>query len=392
MHDLGFFRPEQKEVIQMMYGSDAEEYLLLLESLGDFMEKEVEPAAREVDLKAEFPKESMVKLFQQGFTSISFPKDYGGLELPWPVYVAAMEMCGKACASTALSLAIHGTCCEGFRQFASPALKKKYLPDLVSGRKLAGFSLTEPGAGSDARNLRTSAKLYGNTWLVNGTKMFTTNGGYCEVYFVFAKTPKGPSAFIVDGDQAKSSRHIEKLGVRGSVTSEVVFENARVPRENLVGVEGEGLEYAKKMLYGGRVTVAALTVGIAQAAFDKAVKYSKQRTAFGKPISDFEMIKAKLADMLTGINASRLMAYRAARLKDLGKPFESEAAQAKLFATESGLKVCDEAIQIHGGYGYADEFDVHRHWRDARLMTIGEGTSEIMRLLVSKNILGEDDS
>jgi len=221
--------------------------------------------------------------------------------------------------------------------------------------------------------------------------MFTTNGGYCGLYFLFAKTPKGPSAFLVDGDSAKASRHIEKLGCRGSVTSEVVLQNARVPRENLVGTEGQGLEYAKRMLFGGRVTVGSLTVGIAQAAFDKAVNYSKQRSAFGKPISDFEMIQSKLADMFTEINASRLMVYRAARLKAEGRPFESEAAQAKIIATESGLRVCNEAIQIHGGYGYADEFDVHRHWRDARLMTIGEGTSEIMRLIVSKNILAESN-
>ncbi len=389
---MGFYRPEQKEIIDMMYGSAAEEYNLLLESLGDFFEKEIEPTAREIDLKAEFPKENMSKLFQQGFTSISFPKEYGGLELPWPVYVAAMEMCGRACASTALSLAIHGTCCEGLRLFGSPELKKKHLPRMISGEALAGFSLTEPGAGSDARNLRTLARLEGNDWVVNGTKMFTTNGGYCKAYFLFAKTPKGSSAFIVDADRAKSSKHIEKLGCRGSVTAEVVFENTRVPKDNLVGVEGEGFEYAKRMLYGGRVTIGALTVGIAQAAFDKAVKYSKERTAFGQPIANFEMIKEKLALMLTGINASRLMTYRAARLKDLGRPFESEAAQAKLLATESGLDVCNEAIQIFGGYGYADEFDVHRHWRDARLMTIGEGTSEIMKLVISKNILGEPTS
>ncbi len=363
-----------------------------MESLGEFFEEEIEPTARDIDLKATFPKENMSKLFQQGFTSMSFPKEYGGLELPWPVYIAAMEMCGKACASTALSLAIHGTCCEGLRKFGSADLKKKYLPGMVSGKLLGAFSLTEPGSGSDARNMMSQARLDGEEWVVNGTKMFTTNGGYCDVYFLFAKTKKGPSAFLVDGKKAKSSKHIEKLGCRGSVTSEVVFEETRVPKEDLVGVEGEGFEYAKRMLFGGRVTVGALTVGIAQAAFDKAVRYSKQRTAFGKPLSDFEMIKAKMADMLTEINASRLMVYRAARLKDLGRPFESEAAQAKMFATERGLRVCDEAIQIHGGYGYADEFDVHRHWRDARLMTIGEGTSEIMRLVVSKNILGESSS
>ena len=318
---------------------------------------------------------------------MSFPKDMGGLELPWPIYVAAMEMCGKACASTALSLAIHGTCCEGVRQFSNSAQKKEVLPQMISGKKFAGFSLTEPGAGSDARNMKTTARLEGGQWIINGRKMFTTNGGYCDVYFLFAKTPKGPSAFLVDAKQAKSSKHIEKLGYRGSVTAEVVFENAHTPKESLVGTEGEGFEYAKKMLYGGRVTVGAISTGIARAAFDKAVRYSRERTAFGKPISEFEMIQSKLAEMLTDINASRLMVYRAALLKDQGKPFESESAQAKIVASERCLKVCDEAIQIHGGYGYADDFDVHRHWRDARLNTIGEGSSEIMRLLVAKHII-----
>jgi butyryl-CoA dehydrogenase len=380
---VGFFGPEQKELVQMMYGSASEDYLLLLESLGDFFEKEIEPTAREIDVKAEFPRENIRKLFEQGFTSMGFPKEFGGLELPWPIYVAAMEMCGKACASTALSLAIHGTCCEGVRQFSNPGQKKEYLPQMISGKKFAGFSLTEPGAGSDARNLQTTARLEGGQWVVNGTKMFTTNGGYCDLYFLFAKTPKGPSAFLVDAKSAKSSKHIDKLGYRGSVTAEVVFENAHVPKESLVGTEGEGFEYAKKMLFGGRVTVGAISTGIARAAFDKAVKYSKERTAFGKPLSDFEMIQSKLADMLTDINASRMMVYRAAYLKDQGRPYESEAAQAKVFASEHGLRVCDEAIQIHGGYGYADEFDVHRHWRDARLNTVGEGTSEIMRLIIS---------
>ena len=384
---MGFLVQEQKELVEMMYGSAAQEYLLVLDSLGDFFEKEIEPTARQIDVKAQFPGENIRKLFEQGFTSMGFPKDFGGLEMPWPIYVAAMEMCGKACASTALSLAIHGTCCEGVRQFSNPSQKKEYLPDMISGKKFAGFSLTEPAAGSDARNMQTTARLEGGEWVINGTKMFTTNGGHCQLYFLFAKTSKGPSAFLADASLAKSSKHIDKLGYRGSVTAEVVFENARVPRENLVGTEGEGFEYAKKMLYGGRVTVGAISTGIARAAFDKAVRYSKDRTAFGKPLSDFEMIQSKLAEMLTDINASRLMVYRAAHLKDQRRPFESEAAQAKMFASERCLKVCDEAIQIHGGYGYADEFDVHRHWRDARLNTIGEGSSEIMRLLVTKNIL-----
>ena len=384
---MGFLVSEQKELVEMMYGPASEDYLLILDSLGGFFEKEIEPTAREIDLKAEFPRENIRKLFDQGFTSMGFPKDLGGLELPWPIYIAAMEMCGKACASTALSLAIHGTCCEGVRQFSNPSQKREYLPQMISGKKFAGFSLTEPGAGSDARNMQTSARLEGGQWVINGTKMFTTNGGYCDLYFLFAKTSKGPSAFLVDAKQAKSSKHIEKLGYRGSVTAEVVFENAHTPKDSLVGVEGEGFEYAKKMLYGGRVTVGAISTGIARAAFDKSVRYSRDRVAFGKPISDFEMIQSKLAEMLTDINASRLMVYRAARLKDQGKPFESEAAQAKIIASERCLKVCDEAIQIHGGYGYADDFDVHRHWRDARLNTIGEGSSEIMRLLVAKSII-----
>ena len=384
---MGFLVSEQKELVEMMYGPASQDYLEILESLGDFFEKEIEPRAREIDLKAEFPRDNIRKLFEQGFTSMGFPRELGGLELPWPIYIAAMEMCGKACASTALSLAIHGTCCEGVRQFSNPSQKKEFLPQMISGKKFAGFSLTEPGAGSDARNMKTIARLEGGQWVINGTKMFTTNGGYCDLYFLFAKTPKGPSAFLVDAKQAKSSKHIEKLGYRGSVTAEVIFENAHSPKESLVGTEGEGFEYAKKMLYGGRVTVGAISTGIARAAFDKAVRYSRQREAFGKPISDFEMIQSKLAEMLTDINASRMMVYRAAHLKDHGKQFESEAAQAKIIASERCLKVCDEAIQIHGGYGYADDFDVHRHWRDARLNTIGEGSSEIMRLLVAKSII-----
>ena len=336
---MGFFGNEQKELIQMMYGSSSEDYLLLLDSLGDFIEKEIEPTAREIDVNAQFPRENIAKMFEQGFTSMGFPKEYGGLELPWPVYVAAMEMVGKACASTALSLAIHGTCCEGVRQFSNPEQKKQFLPGMISGKSFAAFSLTEPGAGSDARNMQTQARLDGNEWVVNGTKMFTTNGGYCDLYFLFAKTAKGPSAFLVDSKKAKSSKDIEKLGVRGSVTSEVVFENAKIPKENLVGTEGEGFEYTKRMLWGGRVTIGALTTGIAHAAFQKAVKYSKERSAFGKTISEFEMTQAKLADMLTMINASRMMVYRAAHLKSQGQPFESEAAQGKLLATESALKV-----------------------------------------------------
>src|SRR5438105_13657371 len=246
-------------------GSDLEpviaskSHILLQDSLQDFIAKEIAPTAREIDVNAQFPRENITKMFEQGFTSMGFPKEYGGLELPWPVYVAAMEMVGKACASTALSLAIHGACCEGVRLFSNPEQKKQFLPVMISGKSFAAFSLTEPGAGSDARNMQTQARLEGNEWIVNGTKMFTTNGGYCDLYFLFAKTAKGPSAFPVDSKKAKSSKDMGKLRLRGSVTSEVVFENAKIPKENLVGTEGEGFDYAKRMLWGGRVTIGALT-------------------------------------------------------------------------------------------------------------------------------------
>src|SRR5438046_5838138 len=232
----------------MIYVPFADDYLLILDSLGDFFEKEIEPTARQIDVKAEFPRENIRKLFEQGFTSMGFPKDFGGLELPWPIYVAAMEMCGKACASTPLDSAIHGTCCEGVRQFSNSGQKKEYLPQMISGKKFAGFSLTEPGAGSDARNLQTTARLESGHWVVNGTKMFTTNGGYCDLYFLFAKTPKGPSAFLVDARSAKSSKHIDKLGYRGSVTAEVVLENAHVRKEGRGGTAGACFEDAEELL------------------------------------------------------------------------------------------------------------------------------------------------
>jgi butyryl-CoA dehydrogenase len=374
----------------MMYPQNAEEYNEILTSFGDFVEKEILPTAEAIDKNSIYPKENMDKIFHQGFTNIPYPQELGGLGLPYPVYVACMEMVGRACASTAISLAIHGTSCDGLYQFGSKDQHEKYLRPLILGEKLGAFTLTEPGAGSDARAMTTKADLSDGSWTINGQKMYITNSGKADYYFVFAKTGKGHAAILVPKEASGFSHgaNIPKMGLKGSSLMGLNFDNVRVPRENLVGVDGEGFEYAKKMLYSGRITIAALSVGIAQAALLKSIEYSKERKAFGQPISDFEITRGKIADMMTEINSARLMTYYAGYLKSEKKDYSIEACEAKLFATEMALRVCNEAIQIHGGYGYTDEADVHRHWRDAKLMTIGEGTSEIMKVIISNSVFG----
>ena len=327
-------------------------------------------------------------LFEKGLTQISHPTKYGGLGLPFGVYSLAMELVGSADAGIALSMAIHNTVAEGLVQFGSESLRSRYVQDIIAGRRLASFSLTEPTSGSDAKAMGTRAKRSGSDYLLSGSKSFITNAGDAGVYFVFANTDKGPSAFLVERSAKGVSfgPDLPKLGMRGSRTSEVRFTDCRVPGDMLVGEEGEGFEYAKSMLNGSRIVMGSLCVGIAQAAFDKAVAYSKQRRAFGSSISEFQLTKEKIADMKTGITAGRLMCMHASRLKESGADYASEASQAKVFASEMALKVCDSAIQIFGGHGYTTD-DVHRHWRDARLLTIGEGTSEVLRMLIARKEL-----
>ncbi len=300
------------------------------------------------------------------------------------MYIMAIELAGAADASIAMSVAIHNTVADGLLNFGSEEQKQRYLPDLISGRKLGAFSLTEPGSGSDSKSLRTRATRSRNDYTLNGSKMFITNAEEADVYLVFAATDAGPSCFLIDkGTRGLSfGEDLPKLGMRGSRTSEVRFDDCRVPSENLVGDDGAGFEYAKAMLNGSRIAMGALCMGIAQVAFEKALRYSKQRKAFGQSISDFQLIREKIADMRTGINAGRLMCFYASRLKELGSDYSSESAQAKILSTEMSLDVCDAAIQIFGGYGYTSG-DLHRHWRDARLLTIGEGTSEILRMLIA---------
>ncbi|MDI6721888.1 MAG: acyl-CoA dehydrogenase family protein, partial [Candidatus Aenigmarchaeota archaeon] len=352
-----------------------------------FAEKEILPAAKRVDQEEMFPRQNLEKLVNQGIMAIPFPKDYNGLELPYPVYIAAIEMLAKACANTALQVSIQGMICEGIRLFGDDRQKNEFLKEkgLVEGRSLASFALTEPCCGSDAKSIQTKAVLSGNVYVLNGTKTLITIPGEADIILVFARTDKGISSFLIPGGTPGFivTRVMQKLGFRGHRLSEIRLENCKVARENLLGEDGRGLDYAKQILNAGRATIAAIAIGIAQAAYEKSLLYSKERTAFGQSISNFQLIQEKLADMVTEINAARLLTYYSVHLKDKGKDFVSEVSQAKLFATEMALRICDNAIQIYGGYGYTDEYDVHRHWRDARLLTIAEGTSEILRLLIA---------
>ena len=361
------------------------EYHPILEEIGKFAAREIAPGAEERDAKKTFPRGLIARIAEQGVQAMSFGSEFGGLEIPCPVYMAALEIIAKCCAGTSLSVGIHGTVCYGIEAYGSPEQKKRYLPDMLAGKKLACFSLTEPGSGSDAGSMKTKAVLKDGRWVLNGTKTFATNAGEADVYFLFAMTDQGPSAFLIDRDTPgmEFGKDIQKLGVRCSVTREIILSDCTLPKDAILGEPGKGFQYGKLMLNSGRISIAVQSVGIAQAAYDKALRYSKERKQFGQHLAEFEAIQFKLAEMKALISTSRAVTYQAAMLKHLGKQFSSEAAEAKLFSSEAALRVCNEAIQVHGGYGYTDEYDVHRHWRDARLMTIGEGTSEILKLVIS---------
>ena len=382
------FSAEHKVLLETFYPSDHGEYSEILTSLGGFMEKEIMPLSPKFDLGQELIGPSRRRLLENGICQIPFPPEYGGLGLPFAVYANAIELLGAADASIALSMEIHNAVAEGIFRFGSDEQKSSYLPLLTSGKKLASFSLTEPASGSDARTVRTTAKPLKDEYVINGSKTFITNAGEADLYMVFARTEKGPSCFLVSAPNPgmKFGGDMKKLGMRGSRTSEVIFEDCHVSKKSLVGVEGHGIDYATQILHGARIVVAALNVGISRLAYKKALGYSKQRNAFGRPISEFQLTREKIADMKTSINAGRLLYFYASRLKELGLDYSSEAAQAKVFATEMSLRVCDAAIQVHGGYGYTTD-ELHRHWRDARLLTIGEGTSEVLRLLIASREL-----
>ncbi len=361
----------------------------------DFAEKEVRPIADEVDRTSRFPKEVFRKMGELGLLGIPFPEEYGGAGGDTISYALAVEEIGKACGGTGLSYA--ATISLGaspIYYFGTQEQKEKWLVPMAMGETLGSFGLTEPNAGSDAGGTRTKAVVDGEEYVINGEKCWITNAEYARQIIVTAVTGKDEkgrnkiSAIIVPTDTpgVTINSNYEKMGVRGSNTCEIILDNVRVPRENLLGDPEKGFSQFLYTLDGGRISIAALSVGIAQAAYEKALQYAKERVQFGKSISKFQAIQFKLADMATEIELARTLVHKAAWLKDQNKPFGKEAAMAKLFASETGFRTCNQAIQIHGGYGYMREYEVERHLRDIKLMEIGEGTSEIQRLVISRRI------
>ena len=361
----------------------------------EFAENEVKPLAAEVDEQERFPQETVEKMAKYGFLGIPFPKEIGGQGGDVLTYILCVEEMSRVCATTGVIVSAHTSlCCDPIYKFGTPAQKEQYLPDLVSGRKIGAFGLTEPGAGTDAAGQQTKAVLDGDNWIINGSKIFITNGGKAGTYVIFAMTDKskgtkGISGFIVPADAPGFSigKKEQKMGIRGSSTCELVFENCVIPKGNLLGQTGKGFGMAMGTLDGGRIGIAAQALGIAQGAFDEAVKYVKERKQFGRPISAFQNTQFKLADMKAQIEAARLLVYRAAARKDAGLPYGVDAAMAKLIASETAMSVTTRAVQLFGGYGYMRDYPVERMMRDAKITEIYEGTSEVQRMVIAASFL-----
>lgn len=361
----------------------------------DFAQNRIAPVVMKYDETSEFPWEIAKELGEMGFLGIMFPEEYEGSNLTILDYAIIVEEISKADPSMGLTVASHnGLCTNHIYTFSNDELKKKYVPDLASGRKLGAWGLTENVSGSDAAGMATTAVKDGNYYILNGSKSFITQGGVGETAVVTAVTEKskgsrGISAFIVEkGFEGFSvGKKENKLGMRSSDTCELIFDNCKVPAENLIGKEGEGFKQCMQILDGGRISIAALSVGIAQAALDHSVKYAKQRKQFGKSLSEFQGIQFKIADMATEVEAARLLTYKAAVMRDEGKDFKFAASLAKYFASEIACKATNEAIQIHGGYGFIKEFPVEKLYRDVKLTTIGEGTSEVQKMIMARTLV-----
>jgi butyryl-CoA dehydrogenase len=372
-----------------------EEQRLTQKTARDFAQKSVAPRAGEIDETQEFPFDLVKGMGELGFMGMNVPEEYDGAGADMLSYALAVEEISKACAATGIIMASHNSLvCHPILTFGSEEQKKKYLPPLARGEKIGSFCLTEPNAGTDAGNQETTAVKQGDGYVLNGTKIFTTNGLVCGTLVVFASTDKeqgmkGISAFIVERgwDGVEPGKKEKTLGIRGSSTCEFALTDVHVPAENLLGKEGIGFRIAMNTLDGGRVSVAAQAVGIAQAALDASIEYSGQREQFGKPIAKFQAIQWMLADMATEIDASRLLMYKAACAKDSGASFSMEAAQAKLIASDVAVRCGSKAIQIHGGYGYTQDYPVERNYRDAKITEIYEGTSEVQRMVIASNLL-----
>jgi alkylation response protein AidB-like acyl-CoA dehydrogenase len=378
-----------------VYFKLSEEQELLRKTVRDFAEEEVAPKAAEMDEKEEFDWTLWDKMAEMGLTGIPFSDEYSGAGMDNVSYAIAVEELSRVCASTGVAISAHTSLgAWPIYYFGTEEQKQKYLAPMAEGAKIGALGLTEPSAGSDAGAVKTTAVLEGDEYVLNGTKIFITNGYYGDVYVVIASTDKskghrGTAAFIVEkgtpGFTFGKKEH--KLGIRASATYELVFENCRVPKENLLGLDGQGFKIALGTLDGGRIGIAAQALGIAQGALDQAVAYSKIREQFNQPISKFQGLQWMMADMATRIEAARLLVYKAAWMKDNGLPYGKEAAMAKLFASECAMWVTTKAVQIFGGYGYTREYPVERMMRDAKITEIYEGTSEVQRIVIAANLL-----
>ena len=374
-----------------------EEQEITRQTVRRFAEKEIAPRAFELDETQEFPRDIMKKLGDMGMLGILFPPQYGGAGLTYLDYVLIIEELARVDGSIGLSVAAHNSLCSNhIYQTGTEEQKRRFLVPLAKGSKIGAWSLTEPTAGSDASGTRSTAERDGTGWTLNGSKTFATHGSVCDVAVVFAVSDKskgkhGISAFILEKGMKgfKAGRKENKMGCRASDTAEIVMQDCRVPDSNRLGEEGQGFIDALRILDGGRIGIGALGVGIAQGAFEQAVAYAKGRRQFDQPIANFQAVQWMLADSAVEINAARLLVQRAAFLKDSGAEVTRAASMAKLYASETAVRVANRAVQIHGGYGYVKEYPVERAYRDAKICTIGEGTSEIQRLVIARQLLGE---
>ena len=378
---MNFNHSKQHEMLRQMYR--------------EFAVNEVEPIAAQVDEEERFPYETIEKMAKCGMLGIPFLAEYGGENGDYLGYAMAVEELSRVCATTGVIVSAHTSLgAAPIAEFGTKEQKEKFLVPLAKGEKLGAFGLTEPNAGTDAAGQQTTAVLDGDEYILNGSKIFITNAGPAEIYVVMAMTDKskgtrGISAFIVERDTPGFTigKKEKKLGIKGSATCELIFENCRIPKENLLGKEGQGFKIAMKTLDGGRIGIAAQALGIAQGALDKTVEYVKERKQFGRSIAKFQNTQFELADMKTKVEAARLLVYKAANRKDSGLSYSNEAAMAKLYAAQVAMEVTTKAVQLHGGYGYTREYPVERMMRDAKITEIYEGTSEVQKMVISSNLL-----
>jgi butyryl-CoA dehydrogenase len=372
-----------------------EQQKMIKNMITEFSEKEIAPIADELDKKEQYPTQTLEKMAKLGILGTIIPTQYGGAGLDSITYATVIEEISKNCASTGVVTSVHNSLCAGpIIYYGTEEQKKKYLPILAKGEKIGAFAATEPNAGSDLGSMKTTAELKGDEYIINGDKTFITSGPEAGVIIVFALTDKtakskGISAFIIEKEMKgfKVGSIFEKLGINASKTSELIFENMHVPKENLLGKEGEGFKIALSTLDAGRIGIASQAVGIAQAALQESIEYSKQRQQFGRPIAKFQAIQWMIAEMATKIEAARYLVYNACYKKDQGLPYSKEAAMAKLYASETAMDAVDKAVQIHGGYGYTKEYMVERLFRDAKITEIYEGTSEVQKMVIASHLL-----